>query len=81
MLLIASILTVLMAIFLVWMDNALANQLEEQTQSMNAFSNPGTGQVIPAIQLPEVTIRPVPDKMITLNLPEVVIEARHCKGA
>ncbi len=68
MLLLAGFTTLFSAFLLVWMDNALANHLEN--------THPPETEKTYEQTLPEVTIRATADKMISLQLPEVTIKSR-----
>ncbi len=60
MLLIAGITTVLMATFLVWIDNALASRLEQFSLPEKTGQARQSERIVPAGNLPENTIRPMP---------------------
>ena len=81
MLIIAGAFTVCLAVLLVWMDRALANHLTQNALSETEHHIAKNENKIPEITLPEVTIHPLPEKTATLNLPEVVIRHKRCKGA
>ena len=81
MLALAGAFTVCLAILLVWMDRALANRLEKSALPVTEIEASQTENKLPEVQLPEITIRPVPEKTATLNLPEVVVKAKRCSGA
>lgn len=81
MLALAGAFTVCVAVLLVWMDRALANHLEKNVLPETEIKATQTEKKLPEIQLPEITIRPIPEKTATLNLPEVTVRAKRCSGA
>ena len=78
MFLLAGTVTLSFALLLVWMDNALANRLE-RSGSGNPIPRPK--ETVRELTLPEITVYPNRENLVTLPLPEVVITARKCKGA
>ncbi|MCK6691802.1 MAG: hypothetical protein L6Q97_06825 [Thermoanaerobaculia bacterium] len=81
MLAMASAFTVCIAVLLVWMDRALANHLEKNVLPEMEVRATQTEKKLPEMQLPEVTIRPLPEQTATLGLPEVMVKAKRCAGA
>lgn len=81
MLALAGAFTICVAVLLVWMDRALANHLEKNVLPATEIKASQTETKLPEIQLPEITIRPLPEKTVTLNLPEVVVKSKRCSGA
>ena len=80
MLLIAGITTVLMATFLVWVDNALAKRLEQSSLPEKTGQAQRSERIVPAVGLPENTIRSMPNDTSAAMTPAMAGAKRRCTG-